>query len=445
MASFVEENIYVAVNRLSINIPSSTRVSMDQFYGQPSSPEPAVCAIDGGVDSPPSYDADALLQAPHLRRKFNIQPREDEGRETLPPYSSEISLENVFLRKMELEGAVHRAYDRNWCRVYVTLQGTALTFHKHKSNGYFSGIWSSEGAKADVAVPEKKGHFLKSYNLQHADVGIAADYYKKRYVIRVRAETDQFLISCFKIETFVKWLQSLVAAIDIAPPLDTRSLPRDLSIPRARRRRAHCSTSYTDVERNATLVREQYEIMRRQYPRLVGAAIPRDASREGQVSRPSTPRSYSEPNARPSSSSDITPIPTSSSLLRRLHTQSTTALSQAPSLSQRLCASSASISETETHPSIHPETGKWRPEHQWTAMYDMMYAKRCMAILTSRSPRKSNFVIVKGKQWVVDWATGTLTSCEPPDYGECVREREVRKGNGGGLRVSQYGDVVSAR
>lgn len=58
-----------------------------------------------------------------------------------------------------------------------------------------------------------------------------------------------------------------------------------------------------------------------------------------------------------------------------------------------------------------------------------MYAKRCMAVLTSRSPRKSNVVIMEGKQWTVDWETGTLTRCEPPDYGECigvgVGERDV--------------------
>lgn len=178
MVGSSEDDIsHVAVNRLSINIPSSNRVSMEEFYGQPSNPEPAACTMDGGIDSPPSYDADALLQSPHLRRKFNIQPREDEGRETLPPYSSEISLENVFLRKVELEGAIHRASDRNWYRVYVTLQGTALTFHKHKSSGYFSA-WSSDYGRNDVAVPEKKGQLLTSYNLQHADVGIAADYYK---------------------------------------------------------------------------------------------------------------------------------------------------------------------------------------------------------------------------------------------------------------------------
>ena len=43
-----------------------------------------------------------------------------------------------------------------------------------------------------------------------------------------------------------------------------------------------------------------------------------------------------------------------------------------------------------------------------------------MAVLTSQSPRKSNFVVVQGKLWVVDWETGTLTRCGPPDYGECV-------------------------
>jgi hypothetical protein len=175
--TFEDNSSHVAVNRLSINIPSSYRVSMEEFYGQSSSPGTAVvCAVQPIVGSPPSYDADALLQTPP-RRKFNIQPREDEGREKLPPYSSQISLENVFSRKMELEDAVHRAHDRNWYRVYVTLQGTALMFHKYKTSGYFPG-WTSESGRQDVAVPEKKGQFLRSYNLQHADVGIAADYYK---------------------------------------------------------------------------------------------------------------------------------------------------------------------------------------------------------------------------------------------------------------------------
>jgi hypothetical protein len=48
----------------------------------------------------------------------------------------------------------------------------------------------------------------------------------------------------------------------------------------------------------------------------------------------------------------------------------------------------------------------------------MIYAKHCMAILLSRSPRKSNFIVIYGKLWAVDWETGELSRCEPPDYDE---------------------------
>ena len=260
------------------------------------------------------------------------------------------------------------------------------------------------------------------YNFKLTSTTVRTDIrYRKRFVIRVRAETDQFLLSCYRIETFVHWLQSLFAAIDIAPPLDTRSLPRDFSIPRVRRRRPIASTSITDLERNATLVREQYEIMQRQYPSLVEGPIPEGVELPSTdipgIQRPATARAYTAPAQMLSSSPDVlTPAISQAHSLDRLQTYSTSTL-----------YSSSTISEI--HPSISPETGKWRPEHHWSAMYDMLYAKRCMAILTSRSPRKSDIVIMKGKQWIVDWATGALTRCQPPDYGEIGAEKV-----GGGRR-----------
>lgn len=150
-------------SRLSINI-SSTTFSMEE----PPSPY---------EDTPPEYET--LVSSPQLLKKFNIQPREDEGHEKLPAYSCALSLENVFLRKLELEGAVHRAHDRNWYRVYATLQGTALSFHKYKGKGMFG---KSEVSKyeedPDFPSGSRRGTPIKSYNLRHAEVGIAADYYK---------------------------------------------------------------------------------------------------------------------------------------------------------------------------------------------------------------------------------------------------------------------------
>ncbi|PBP24903.1 PH domain-containing protein [Diplocarpon rosae] len=71
-------------------ITSSTRHSRDDFDQQAQRP------VDPR-DEPPSYDT--LFEPLALRRKYNIQPREDEGRETLPPYSSAISIQNVFLKR----------------------------------------------------------------------------------------------------------------------------------------------------------------------------------------------------------------------------------------------------------------------------------------------------------------------------------------------------------
>ncbi|KAE9379690.1 hypothetical protein N431DRAFT_326010 [Stipitochalara longipes BDJ] len=399
-------------------------------------------------DAPPDYDT--LLNSPSLRRRFNIQPREDEGREVLPPYSSAISLRAVFQRKMELEGAVHRAQNRNWARVYVTLQGTALTFHKCK----IPGILGTKGRTTpDFPAGTTKGAFLQSYNLQHADVGIAADYVKKRFVIRVRAEADQFLLSCHKIETFVLWLQSLFAAIDLAPPLDDREIPRDLSVPRRSRRRVRVEAAADGQGRNADLVRQQEEILQSQFPALAAAS---DGSGEGEGSdsqslAASDSRSLAPSDSIPEepelespvqSSLDVSSVPTprpttsagpasasrSSNLIARARQaiQSTTHLSQ--------YAPHSSV----PNPSISAD-GKWKPTHHWSHFYDMMYAKRCMAILTHRSPRKSNLVIMKGKQWIVDWATGALTRCEPPDYGELLaaaaRENAGVRATGQALRA----------
>jgi hypothetical protein len=48
-------------------------------------------------------------------------------------------------------------------------------------------------------------------------------------------------------------------------------------------------------------------------------------------------------------------------------------------------------------------------------------------------------VIINGKQWIVDWATGTLTRCEPPDYGEIVGEK------GGEVQVERATSVNASR
>ena len=148
--------------------PTASRSSLSLSYSNRSSMDESL----EHTDAPPDYDP--LLYTSVIRKKYNIQPREDEGNEVLPAYSSAISLCNVFLLKRELECAVQRCPDRTWVKVAVGLQGTALTLFKYKS-GMLSG-WNKDAA--DMPEVSRMGGYWKSYNLQHADVGIAADYNK---------------------------------------------------------------------------------------------------------------------------------------------------------------------------------------------------------------------------------------------------------------------------
>ncbi|KAK6605337.1 ph domain-containing protein [Botrytis cinerea] len=291
----------ISINSQSAQISSSRRVSMEEYYKQnnessdqiqepeveeepeeESEHEPememedkstnSLSMADPLLDSPPSYDASVRSQ--NMRNRLNIQPREDEGREILPGYSAGISLENVFMRKMEMQGAIHRASDRNWLGVF------GLELGDRKST-------------PDLPAGTKRGNLLGSYNLQHAEVGIAADYVKKHYVIRVRAEADQFLLSCVKIETFVTWLQSLFTAINLSMPLDERQIPRDQSIPRSRRRRRR---EPREVQVNDELIRAQEELIRTHYPNFASSNTP-----EGRAittsTRPSTARPSTQSSA----------------------------------------------------------------------------------------------------------------------------------------------------
>jgi hypothetical protein len=152
----------------------SQRVSMEDYYHQVTRP---LSATSGHVETPPSYDlAVAGLNLPPSR--FKIQPREDEGCEILPEYSCSIAISAVFVRKMEVECAVHKAHDRNWYKVHVELQGTALKIYKTKSVGVFAKEKSAPNLSPDQPPYLKRGELIRTYNLQHADSGSAADYIK---------------------------------------------------------------------------------------------------------------------------------------------------------------------------------------------------------------------------------------------------------------------------
>jgi hypothetical protein len=92
---------------------------------------------------------------------------------------------------------------------------------------------------------------LHQYTLQNAESGLATDYIKRRNVIRVRMEGEQFLLQMPTVEDVVDWIevsnliqlnlsapsnrtlsQGFQAAANVAPDLDTRPMPRGPLYPR---------------------------------------------------------------------------------------------------------------------------------------------------------------------------------------------------------------------
>ncbi|KAF8471525.1 hypothetical protein JB92DRAFT_2569794, partial [Gautieria morchelliformis] len=78
---------------------------------------------------------------------------------------------------------------------------------------------------------------IRQYTLQHAESGLGTDYTKRKNVIRVRMEGEQFLLQAKDVEDVVEWIEGLQAAANVALDLDERAMPRGPLFPRRRRRR----------------------------------------------------------------------------------------------------------------------------------------------------------------------------------------------------------------
>ncbi|KJR81007.1 uncharacterized protein SPSK_05045 [Sporothrix schenckii 1099-18] len=471
--------------------------------------------------------------------------------DVLPPYSCDIHIEGVFQRKMEIENATKRAEDRRWATSYVVLHGTSLEIHQCRKDRSWAGRTTRTGPGVSPDRPPwmHKAGLERRYNLSYADVGIAADYVKRRYVIRVRAETDQFLLSCVELETFIQWLDALFAALSIAAPIDERDFPRDQSIPRLQRIRWYRGR---DREAEANQDRERDEDRGRESERetdqesdrdsdrdsgretrqqLVGGSASGDSSADDEaadvisalpspsLSRPISPSRLPSKSVRTGQSlaaaaaavleeesrrvmgaAPITAAGAAASAPRvglgstnassiSLATASSASTVAGPSTAplhnltaQQQAASRAMLSQGNPvpdnnvqgknggtggrfslrsirsrlnlgggqggggssnssnsnsnnnntnsagrmmnapagfrHHAVDATTGKWQPSHRWTKTHDMVYAKLCYATLLFRSPRKSNYIVMRGKQWLVDWSTGNMVRVSPPRYGE---------------------------
>ncbi|KIL65180.1 hypothetical protein M378DRAFT_162442 [Amanita muscaria Koide BX008] len=98
---------------------------------------------------------------------------------------------------------------------------------------------TSTAATPDVEeVPEPKpSDLIRTYTLQNAECGLGLDYIKRKNVIRVKMEGEQFLLQAKDAPEVVGWIEGIQSGTNVALDLDERPMPRGPVIPRRRRRR----------------------------------------------------------------------------------------------------------------------------------------------------------------------------------------------------------------
>ncbi|EPS38689.1 hypothetical protein H072_7509 [Dactylellina haptotyla CBS 200.50] len=386
---------------------------------------------------PPSYADLDEVQLPLPR--FKIAPRPEEGRERLPGYKCSLLKEAIFDRKIEMESPFERSGDRKWTKVFCVLNNTALNLHKVKRTAIISRPDPLE-EDPDDPTGFAPGPLIKSFTLQHAEVGAASDYKKRSYVIRIRAETQQFLLACKTVETFFSWLEGLSSGINVSLPLEERVLPKYQTIPRRRRRRRNHDASAASTSQD--VVQQQEEIIRRLYPQLLvdGDDVPDIPLAQTETEIDPT----LDPNDRPSTSNgldaideqgtnsdmDDGPVPSgiatpssntdggpNGSLvdLSALRISDERQYLETGEDTRTWYNSRPSTSATNDHhnpyamrghlagfskhtsASMHEgQTRKWRGGSGPSREQHLRFAKRCMSVLNANAPRQSNFIIEKG-------------------------------------------------
>lgn len=201
-----------------------------------------------------------------------IYPREEEGREKLPRYACSVHIEGYLPRKMEFSAPGVQAKDRSWKRQYFVLHGTSLKVYRNDLSssstkpdwGIMTGVHvhpdpiNQDGTNGGASVTpgsglietlhhtglpfssnssSEKNGLLRNYTLQGAESGLAADYFKRRHVVRVRSEGEQFLLQTISDRHVVDWIEALQAGTNVAMDLEARQMPKFITLPRRRRRR----------------------------------------------------------------------------------------------------------------------------------------------------------------------------------------------------------------
>ena len=377
------------------------------------------------VTQPPSYDVANSAKTITWAYRKHLEEAAAVWNDTSPPaYECTVSRRGVMGMKQELTAIFQLSRSRDWHDVYVILEGTQLNLYRVKSSGLLS--------KNKTLSP---GRLIRSFTLQHAEIGIASDFKKtpltpkspfahlvpasarhklyetdphlfepvREHVIRLRLETEQFLLSTSSQEEMLDWVEDLCAAIDISPPLEDRSEPRYRSLPRRSRRQRVLDGSrlgedlenLSSLEAGRRIIAQQEAIIRQLYPHLAGSTS------SPQAPESNAPAAPADADREEFDADDVRfPLqrPDSASLSRTASTE------EGPTTEER---PTSVYLDPKTAPIIRPSPSQV-----------LRYRRRCAPALLACSPRVSDVIFCEGERVRINTKESILVvyTSHPPRY-----------------------------
>ncbi|OWB66239.1 hypothetical protein B5S30_g1575 [[Candida] boidinii] len=214
---------------------------------------------------------------------YPIYPYENEGCEILPDYSPTIYKITKLLRKVEWITPYEVSNQRNWKACIVELNSTQLNIYdgdfklnesmvydpkidenykENKNLKFYNSILTDQSDLKNLNNFKKNcylnnSNLLRSYSLQHGKIGIAVDYKKRKHILRLRLETEQFLLQFVTVEAMIDWYCYINLGIDNSLDLTSREMPKYRVVPRRRRR-------YREVLEQTNLQLKEYKQQQQQ-------------------------------------------------------------------------------------------------------------------------------------------------------------------------------------
>ncbi|KAJ3482623.1 hypothetical protein NLJ89_g12127 [Agrocybe chaxingu] len=144
-------------------------------------------------------------------------------------------------------------YHDSKCHISIGLDIFSFTFGLPRRRSLSSKDKGKEKEKEKDGVPDPdERDLIRVYTMQNAESGLGSDYMKRKHVIRVRLEGEQFLLQAQDVESVIAWIEGLQSATNVALDLDDRPMPRGPIFPRRRRRRRVQPGAINTATTNAT-------------------------------------------------------------------------------------------------------------------------------------------------------------------------------------------------